>query len=62
MALLKSPQIMDSACKGYPESIPNSLHKDSVLSNLEFQPLYLNPQYPLNLLLLRLRRRSLSNT
>jgi hypothetical protein len=53
---------MDSACKGYPESIPNSLHKDSVLEDLEFQLLYLNPQYPLNLLLLRLRRLFLSIT
>ena len=33
--LHKSPQIMDFACRGYPESTPNSLHKDRVREKLE---------------------------
>ena len=49
---------MDSACRGYPESTPNSLHKDCVSKTYKIQLLYLHPQYPLNLLLLLLLRQS----
>jgi len=45
---------MDSACSGYPESIPNSLHKDNPAKNHDPQLFTLYPQYPLHLLLLLL--------
>jgi hypothetical protein len=45
---------MDSACRGYQESIPNSLHKDCPGRNHNTQLFNLYPQYPLLLLLLLL--------
>lgn len=53
---------MDSACNGYPESTPNSFHKDSAIGNDKIQLLDLHPQYPLSLLLFLLLRRYISNT
>jgi len=53
---------MNFACRGYPESIPNSLHKDIYLYSLEIHMLTLFPQYPLYLLLLLLLLLSLSCT
>jgi hypothetical protein len=53
---------MDFACRGYPESIPNSLHKDNPLYNLEIHLLTLFPQYPPYLLLLLLLLLSFSYT
>jgi hypothetical protein len=59
-SLPKSTQIMDSACRGYPESTPNFLHKESGREIEENQFLNVHPQYPLCLLLLLLLRRTLS--
>ena len=38
---------MDSACRSYPESIPNTLHKDDPARNRYTQLFNLYPQYPL---------------
>jgi len=53
---------MDSACRGYSESTPNFLHKDSVLGNQKIQLFDLYPQYTLSLLLFLLLLRSIFNT
>lgn len=52
---------MDIACKGYPESTPNSFHNDRNEGNETIQPVNLHPQYPLHLLLLLLLLRYLSH-
>jgi len=43
----QSPQLIDCACRGYSESIPNSLHKDGPGRNHNTQLFNLYPQYPL---------------
>jgi hypothetical protein len=52
---------MDSACRGYPESTPNFLHKDIGTGNQKIQIFNLDSQYPPSLLLLLLLRRSFFN-
>jgi len=52
---------MDSACRGYPESTPNFLHKDIGKRNQKIQFVNLDSQYPPSLLILLLLLRSFFN-
>jgi len=47
---------MNSVCRGYQESTPNSLHKDNCRRNETIQLVDSYPQYPQSLLLLLLLR------